>query len=324
MSTPSPLTSSVAAVLSAIGAKVLIRDWLSANNIVFAGRGGAPPTVVDTGYGAHAAQTVALVRYALEGAPLGRIVNTHLHSDHCGGNAALLLAWPGARLSVPAGYRKPLSPWNDDLLSFRATDQLCEPFEPTDYHAAGDRLKLGTRQWEVHATPGHDPDAVVLFEPESRVLISGDALWERRLAIIFPELGGKPGFTATRQALDTIERLDPALVIPGHGRVFDDVKGALSASRRRLDQFEQSPDRHRQHAVRALVAFHMLEHRRVDRAKLISWMARTSVFLQALQCESDTRRAENLAADIISGMLMDSVLRANGESLTLAVPSAGE
>ena len=45
--------------------------------------------VVDTGYCIHAEQTLALVEAALQGAPLQRIVNTHLHSDHCGGNALL-------------------------------------------------------------------------------------------------------------------------------------------------------------------------------------------------------------------------------------------
>ena len=39
---------------------VLERGWLSANNIVFIGEQSGT-TVVDTGYGSHAAQTVALV-----------------------------------------------------------------------------------------------------------------------------------------------------------------------------------------------------------------------------------------------------------------------
>lgn len=67
--------------------QVLQRGWLSANNIVFADA--QATTVVDTGYHSHAAQTLALVDAALGGRRLDRIINTHLHSDHCGGNAAL-------------------------------------------------------------------------------------------------------------------------------------------------------------------------------------------------------------------------------------------
>ena len=84
-----------------LGLQVLQRDWLSSNQIVFRGpvgpAGDAVPdqagVVVDTGYSAHADQTVALVETALAGRPLGRILNTHLHSDHCGGNQALQQAW---------------------------------------------------------------------------------------------------------------------------------------------------------------------------------------------------------------------------------------
>jgi glyoxylase-like metal-dependent hydrolase (beta-lactamase superfamily II) len=67
--------------------RVVERGWLSANNVVFMDAAGA--SVVDTGYCTHAAQTVALMEHVLQGLPLARIINTHLHSDHCGGNAAL-------------------------------------------------------------------------------------------------------------------------------------------------------------------------------------------------------------------------------------------
>ena len=67
--------------------QVIERGWLSANNVVMRERGEA--VVVDSGYGTHAAQTVALVERALAGKRLARLVNTHCHSDHMGGNAAI-------------------------------------------------------------------------------------------------------------------------------------------------------------------------------------------------------------------------------------------
>jgi glyoxylase-like metal-dependent hydrolase (beta-lactamase superfamily II) len=78
--------------------QVFERGWLSANNILFIGRDGT--TLVDSGYVTHAPQTLALLRHALDGRPLDRIVNTHLHSDHCGGNAALKDAF-GCRIAIP-------------------------------------------------------------------------------------------------------------------------------------------------------------------------------------------------------------------------------
>ena len=66
---------------------VLERGWLSANNILFFD--GDDATLVDSGYVTHAEQTVDLVGHALDGRKLKRLINTHSHSDHIGGNAAL-------------------------------------------------------------------------------------------------------------------------------------------------------------------------------------------------------------------------------------------
>ena len=313
------------AVLRALGARVLVRGWLSANTIVFAGAAGADApadetgaTVVDTGYVSHALQTEALIGQALAGAPLAHVVNTHLHSDHCGGNAALARRWPGLRITVPAASRSKLQPWDDDRLSYRETGQGCEPFAPSHFIDHGDTLMLGGRPWQVHAAPGHDPDAVLLFEPDSATLISGDALWESRLAIIFPELAGEPGFDAAHLALDLIERLRPRLVLPGHGEPFTGVVGAIAASRQRLDAFAAAPMRHRQHAARALVVYHLLEHRARPRRALVDWIVATPIFSQALQCQGDPVRAREMAEAIVDRLLGDGVLVAQGDRVVMA------
>ena len=315
-----PPFAAVAVTLAEIGAQVLVRGWLSANNIVFAGNaaGQTGACVVDTGYASHAEQTGALIEQALGGAPLARVVNTHLHSDHCGGNASLARRWPGLHISVPSGYRTRLLPWDEAKLNYRDTDQQCEPFTPQAFISAGDELMLGPRAWQVHAAPGHDPDAVLLFEPHSRTLISGDALWESRLAIIFPELVGEPGFDAAHRALSLIEALAPRLVLPGHGQPFTGVQQAIEASRQRLRAFAAAPIKHRQHAARALLSFHMLEHRRRPRGALIDWMVRTPIFRQALQCEDDPALALSSATATLDRLLADGVLVADGEHIELA------
>ena len=86
------------------GVTFIERGWLSSNNVLLHGRGdGEPTTLVDASHCLHAAQTVALVRHALRlGETLAQVVNTHLHSDHCGGNALLKRAF-GLRVVIPAG-----------------------------------------------------------------------------------------------------------------------------------------------------------------------------------------------------------------------------
>jgi glyoxylase-like metal-dependent hydrolase (beta-lactamase superfamily II) len=69
--------------------------------------------MVDASHVYHAGQTCALVRHALAGAPLARLVNTHLHSDHCGGNSAL-----------KAAFGMPIRVGPDLLPVVRAWDQV--------------------------------------------------------------------------------------------------------------------------------------------------------------------------------------------------------
>ena len=267
----SGLHSVITDAFDQLGLMVVERGWLSSNMVVFGEHGATPATVVDTGYSSHQDQSVDLIASALQGAPLGRVLNTHLHADHCGGNAALQDVY-GCDIWVPAPSFDAVRHWDERALTFEMTEQVCRRFVARTALHANEDLHLGGRRWVAVSAPGHDLDALMLFQPESRVLISADALWENRVAINFPELCGHPGFAAARNALDTIERLAPRVVIPGHGQPFTGLSAALARSRSRLNEFEANPEKHRRHAERALTMFHMLEVRGCRREELVSWL----------------------------------------------------
>ncbi|MDP1532019.1 MAG: MBL fold metallo-hydrolase [Rubrivivax sp.] len=302
-------------VFEALGLTVLERGWLSSNNILFHATAMAPATVVDTGYSQHGAQTVALLAQQLDGGDLARIVNTHLHSDHCGGNAAVQARWH-CEIWVPQPSFDAVNPWDESRLSYQDTGQHCPPFVATRSVAAGDRIDLGWAAWDVVSAPGHDPDALMLYQAQSRVLITGDALWERRLPIIFPELDGESGFTAARSTLDLIESLSPAIVIPGHGAPFTGVAEALSFSRQRLAQFEADPARHLSYAGRALAMFHMLEKRAEQEPALLDWLTYTPIF-QRVALRSGGAAVTDLAAQLISRLLRDGILQREGSVIRI-------
>ena len=260
------------------GVQVFERGWLSANNILMLGPEQA--VLVDSGYATHASQTLALVQRALGARPLDLLVNTHLHSDHCGGNAALQARFPDLEVRIPPGEAQAVREWDEARLSYRPTGQQCPRFTFDALLAPGTEIELGGARWQVHAAPGHDPHAVILFEPHRRTLISGDALWERGFGVVFPEMWGEPSFAEVGASLDLIAALEPQVVIPGHGRVFDDVDAALDVARQRLDAFVQSPQRHARHAVKVLLKFKLLERQRMTRGELDAWLAGASYLAQ--------------------------------------------
>ena len=260
---------------------VLERGWLSANSIVFRSPDSAPgagAAVVDTGYCAHAPQTVALVDAALGGQPLARILNTHLHSDHCGGNAALQATWPGVQTFIPPGQAEPVRQWDAWALSYTPTGQDCPRFGFDGLLEPGTEVLLGSRPWQVHAAPGHDPHSIVLFEPQDAVLISADALWENGFGVVFPELEGDDAFAAVGATLDLIEQLAPRTVIPGHGPVFHGAERALDVARRRLDGFVQHPQRHARYGAKVLLKYKLLEWQQVALTDLQAWANATPYF----------------------------------------------
>jgi glyoxylase-like metal-dependent hydrolase (beta-lactamase superfamily II) len=311
-----------AATLASLGLTVLQRDWLSANHTVFAEADDVPASVVDTGYARHSAMTLALIDHALAGQPLSRIVNTHLHSDHCGGNAALQARDAAVQAWIPAASEAAVKAWDERRLSYRPTGQFCERFRVDGVLLPGASLRLGPAAWQVHAAPGHDPDAVLLFEPQTRTLIAGDALWEDRLAIIFPELEDQPGFGPARQTLALVESLAPRVVIPGHGAVFEDVDAALAASRRRLSAFEREPLRHVRHAARALLMFHMMEHQRRLRSVLEAWLQATPIFRAMAARAAGAAGASAWGTELIDGLVDDGLLAHHEGVLALTTDPA--
>lgn len=258
------------------GVSVFERGWLSSNSVLLQGVDAC--ALVDSGYCTHAEQTVLLVQQALGRRPLDLLVNTHLHSDHCGGNAALQLAFPAVQTLVPPGHSAQVRHWDPEALTYGPTGQSCPRFELTAALRPGDELVLGDLPWQVHSAPGHDPHAVVFFEPQSRLLLSADALWQNGFGVVFPELEGATAFDEVAATLDLIETLDPLLVIPGHGAIFDDVAHALRQARRRLESFVQDPARHATHAAKVLLKFKLLEQQHMPRDAYMEWAAATAYF----------------------------------------------
>jgi len=260
--------------------QVIERGWLSSNNILFFE--GETATLVDAGYVGHAPQTVELVKSALSArrgaATLGRLINTHSHSDHIGGNAALQAAF-GCRIVIPAGIERMVAEWDTDAMLLDAAKQRGERFAHDAVIEPGSEFEMGGMSWRALPAPGHDMEALIYYCAEKRILISGDALWQDGFGIIFGEvMGRKDALPATRSTLEMISRLAVDIVIPGHGAAFGDFDGAMARALRRLESFEADSSRVGRNAVRACFTFNLLDLQRLHEDDLPAYLKSVPFF----------------------------------------------
>lgn len=224
-----------------------------------------PVTVVDPGMLWEDSTTLLERALAGHGRVLGdvdQVLITHGHPDHYG--AARWLA-DAADASVVCGRAElpKLTRAGDEATMGDVVGRLGVPEAMHDtFHAFadglqdlappvdrrrlrllddGDTFRAGGRAWEVHVTPGHSVGHVSLYDPSHRVLLSGDHL----LACITPNpvLEPDPGAVDGRRrslveylaSLDRFVRIDPLVVLPGHGPRFEDVPALTEAMRHHHD-----------------------------------------------------------------------------------------
>jgi glyoxylase-like metal-dependent hydrolase (beta-lactamase superfamily II) len=257
--------------------RVFVRDWLSSNNVVLKSPNGH--VVIDSGYAKHVPLTLALIasRQGLDGGGLAKLVNTHCHSDHMGGNAALARAY-GCPIAVPEAEAEVIEAWDQEKLLLDYAGQHADRFPVGEVLRAGSTHLWGDLEWRALAAPGHDMRALVFYNPEHGILISGDALWQNGYGIVMPPEIDPEALPATRATLEMLAELDIRVVIPGHGEPFTDVAIALERAFSRTRAFEADSQRVARHALKVLLTFHLLDRERLPLAELPSYVERIEIY----------------------------------------------
>jgi glyoxylase-like metal-dependent hydrolase (beta-lactamase superfamily II) len=180
------------------------------------------------------------------------LVVTHPHVDHYG-MAGRFVEATGAELIMHERSHHELVAYREPAAAARKLAQMLEehgipPVEVSELTAFedwrpyvsavvdattpvrdGEGFRCGGRSWTVIYTPGHSPSHICLFSETDGLLLSGDHL----LPTVTPHID----FHAEEEAdplgdylksLEKVAALNPAVVLPGHGRPFDE--GAERAS----------------------------------------------------------------------------------------------
>ena len=254
------------------------RDWLSANHVMF--QDGDSATLIDSGYGKFNDVTIKKVDAVLSGwgnPSLDRIINTHIHSDHIGGNAELQRLHRGCSITVPADEQAALVNWDapEQFLSY--ADQEAERFAWDDVIEPQQTVPLGGESWQAIATPGHDMGSLVFYSPKLRILISADALWKNSSGFVPPQAVDPKPLAAQRATFKRLAELDVAMVIPGHGPIFTDYSGALKRASEKLELFATDDVRIAKSVVKGMFIYSMMWRGAMAVAELPAYVSRIGV-----------------------------------------------
>jgi glyoxylase-like metal-dependent hydrolase (beta-lactamase superfamily II) len=219
---------------------------------------GSGIVLVDTGY--HEPGSLGQLERALDQVNLRLehvrlLVSTHAHSDHWG-QAAPIRDRAGCEFWLHPNHEHATRTASDPAVTLarrlevgrqsgvpeqalrdyaeRAKDLpsgIAKVIEPDRALLPGVEIDSDLGAWHVYETPGHAPSHVCLFQPDRRLLISGDHLLGR--ISLYYDYGWSPDPVGEfLSSLEEVDRLDARLCLAGHGRPFLDVRGHIEGNRK--------------------------------------------------------------------------------------------
>jgi glyoxylase-like metal-dependent hydrolase (beta-lactamase superfamily II) len=230
---------------------------------------GSGIVLVDTGL--HETGSMAQLERAMEQVNLKiehvrLVVITHAHVDHWG-QAAPICRRAGCEMWMHPRHEHATEPAQDRSLALARRLEIgrqsgippatlerfaervksmpsgiAEAIEPDRELVQGVSVETDLGAWHVYETPGHAPSHVCLYQPERRLLISGDHVLGR--PSLYYDYGWTPDPVGEfLESLDVVHGLDARLGLSGHGRPFVDVPGHINATRAMVLDRLQSVER---------------------------------------------------------------------------------
>ncbi len=246
---------------------MVLPEWLSvdrrlapsANTILVRGPDGA--VLVDCGSGTRASDArleAFLAARGLAARELALLVTTHWHADHVGG-AARLQRETGVPVAADRAEAALIAAQDPRAFDEAWLGWRVDPYVVDRPLAPGDVIADAGVALHVVPTPGQTPGHLALWEPESRVVLTGDLL--QRDDVGWMPAGGPWAPGAADTLIASVERLaalDAVIAVPGHGPVVDDVADAVQRSLARYRRWRDDAEPAAWHAARRVFVTYMM------------------------------------------------------------------
>jgi len=197
--------------------------------------------IIDTGTGVywHKYIDVWLNENYLNGIERITIFNTHEHFDHVGGNPAFRRYFEERGIKVYFAahrYTAQALESGDDyvILSF----YYGRSYIPHEVHLKlgdGDTLRVGKLRLILIHTPGHTRGSACLYEPEEKLLFTGDTIFNGTVGRTDLPTGN---LEMLKKSIEKLGKLDVYLGLPGHGGIIKNWKENFEYVKHLLEELE--------------------------------------------------------------------------------------
>jgi glyoxylase-like metal-dependent hydrolase (beta-lactamase superfamily II) len=219
--------------------------------------------LIDTGYIADFDATEKMITsLGVNLDDVCRIISTHCHCDHIGGNR-IIQERSGCDIAMHRIGKHFIDTKDDWSTWWKYYNQKADFFNCTQALEDGYIIAVGPHEFRVIYTPGHSADGIVLYQPKEKILISSDTLWETDLPVITIRIEGSRALFSLKESLEKIESLDVQWVYPGHGRPFSRFKEAVSLCKDKVDLYFKHPDRMGTDLLKKIMIYTLMMHKTV-------------------------------------------------------------
>lgn len=221
-----PVADGVYAHIGDLGPRTVANEGLNANVGLVVTPAGV--VLIDSGATYESARQIHAAIRRLTPMPLRWVINTGGQDHRWLGNSYFktqgveIIAHAAAEADMRSrggeqveGLRAALGPLVQGTTPELPSRWLAKPDE---------QLELGGVVFQIkHRGGAHTPGDILVWLPQKQVLFSGDVVYVDRLLGVLPFSQTKPWLATFAE----IERLSPARIVPGHGRVSDLAKAQV-------------------------------------------------------------------------------------------------
>ncbi|NJE79592.1 MBL fold metallo-hydrolase [Thermococcus sp. GR4] len=209
---------------------VMLRG-ISWDSNVYLLRDGEEALVIDTGTGVnwHVYTEIWKKEGYLQGIKRVIIFNTHEHFDHVGGNLILRHYFENKGMEVLFAAHevtaRALEKGDDYIILAYSYGRRFEAHSVDIKLKDGDTLRIGSLKLELIHTPGHTAGSSCLYEPEEKLMFTGDTVFKGTVGRT--DLPTGSGWQL-QESLEKLLEFDVSFGLPGHGWVIKDWRGNIT------------------------------------------------------------------------------------------------